>query len=340
MSLVISDLDLSIGKNKILHDINLEINDGEFFSLLGKSGSGKSTLLKTIAGLITEESGTISLGDKSLHELPPQEREVAVVFQDLRLFPNMTVEENISYPLRLKGIKKNERNKKATELLELVNLAGFEKRHIYQLSGGQSQRVAIARALAAKPKILLLDEPFSALDENLRENMRVFISDIHKKTGITIIMVTHNQNEALAMSDRIAVMDSGSIVQVGSPKEIYHSPKNLSTAIYLSDASLLKGMVKDKVFTSKTGLHLRCDEKDGEYTAVVNSSAVFLDSDGQSMLVESVRYQGGYNELLLGRKSKEEKESLRIIVPETMIVSSNDEIKISFNMDSLLFFSE
>ena len=250
----------------------------------------------------------------------------------------MTVEENIAYPLRLKGVKKKERNDKAAELLGLVSLAGFEKRHIYQLSGGQSQRVAIARALAAKPKVLLLDEPFSALDENLRESMRVFISDIHKKTGITIIMVTHNQNEALAMSDRIAVMDTGRIIQVGTPKEIYHSPKNLSTAIYLSDASLLEGEVRNGEFISETGLSFACDEEDGEYTAVVNSSSISLSDGGQCMIVESVRYQGGFNELLLSKSHEGKKETLRVIVPEAVDVSCGNEVKISFDIENLLFF--
>lgn len=334
MSLVISGLNLSVGKSHILHDIDLEIGEGEFFSLLGKSGSGKSTLLKTIAGLMREQEGSIVMDGRQLHEQPPQKRETAVVFQDLRLFPNMNVADNITYPLRIKGVSKKRRSVKAERLLELVHLEGFGDRHVRQLSGGQAQRVAIARALAAEPKVLLLDEPFSALDENLRESMRSFISDIHKSTGVTIVMVTHNQNEALSMSDRIAVMSEGKIVQVGTPREIYHNPADLETALYLADAVVLRGSSNGGVFRSAGGIEIPCNESLEHCVAVVRNKALSITEQGQEMVVDCTHYKGGSSELVLRRGS----ETLCAVVDEDYCAQTGDKVGVSLNMDEIFFF--
>ncbi len=297
MTLSIRNLWVNINRSPILEDINLDIAEGEFFSLLGSSGCGKSTLLKTIAGLTQEREGEIIFNGIDLHNLPAKERQVSLVFQDMRLFPNMTVGENIAYPLKLRKIKKQDRIQKVDELLNLVQLDGFGTRRTGQLSGGQAQRVAIARALAANPRVLLLDEPFSALDENLRESMRLFVREMHQKTGITTIMVTHNQHEALAMSDRIAVMDKGVIQQVGTPQEVYENPTNLKIALYLSDGEVLKGRVKQKVF-SCGGIYFPTDKSDGVYTAIIRPTAISMQGPIVCKVV-SQHYHGETNELIL-----------------------------------------
>ena len=207
----IDNLTVSLNGNVILKNLSLSVNEGEFISLVGSSGCGKSTLLKTIAGINCAESGSIRIDGKLVNDVPAYRREAVIVFQDMRLFPNMTVADNVAYPLKIRGVDKAERLKKAKELLEDVQLYGLGNRRIWQLSGGQQQRVALARALAAGPNLLLLDEPFSSLDEDLREDMRQLIKSLHKQFGITTIMVTHDIGEAIAMSDRVIRMSSGKI---------------------------------------------------------------------------------------------------------------------------------
>lgn len=209
----IDNLTVSLNGNVILKNLSLSVDEGEFISLVGSSGCGKSTLLKTIAGINCAESGSIRIDGKLVNDVPAYKREAVIVFQDMRLFPNMTVEDNVAYPLKIRGVDKAERLKKAEELLEDVQLYGLGNRRIWQLSGGQQQRVALARALAAGPNLLLLDEPFSSLDEDLREDMRQLIKSLHKQFGITTIMVTHDIGEAIAMSDRVVRMSSGKIAQ-------------------------------------------------------------------------------------------------------------------------------
>lgn len=277
MSLNITNLNVSAGKTQILHDINLLIEDGEFFSVLGNSGSGKSTLLKTIAGFMQEQTGEIMLNGQALHELPPQKRGTIVVFQDMRLFSNMSVGENVAYPLRLTGMRKAERLAKAEEYLSMVQLGGFSKRFIHELSGGQAQRVAIARALAAKPSVLLLDEPFSSLDENLRGDMRALVMRIHRETKLTTIMVTHDQHEALALSDRLAVIEQGRIAQIGTPVDVYEHPATLGIASYFADGDLVEGTVEAGVFRAGT-LRLPACVSEGKRTAVIRESALCVSS--------------------------------------------------------------
>ncbi len=214
MKLSIEGLQVHIDKEAILHNISLQVEQGEFLSLQGPSGCGKSTLLKSIAGILPAEQGTIYLDGKDITRLPIHQRGTVIVFQDMRLFPNMTVEENIAFPLKMQKVPKAQRLSAARELLEKVQLPGYGKRRIHQLSGGQQQRVALARALAAKPKLLLLDEPFSALDEELRQGMRELVLQLHKEFAMTTIMVTHDRPEAVAMSDRIITMSEGAIVDI------------------------------------------------------------------------------------------------------------------------------
>ena len=201
--LKIEKLSVELGKTDIINDLSLELQDGEFVSIVGPSGCGKSTLLKTIAGINQVKSGTIEIDGEIVNDVPVHKRGVVILFQDLRLFPHMSVSDNVAYPLKIRGAEKKERYIEASRLLKLVQLDGMEERRISQLSGGQMQRVALARALAAGPRLLLLDEPFSALDEELREDMRNLLLHLHEELGMTTIMVTHDINEARTISDRV-----------------------------------------------------------------------------------------------------------------------------------------
>ena len=267
MKLEIKDLSVELNKTRILKGIDLGIEDGEYLSLLGPSGCGKSTLLKTIAGLIPVSGGTVSLGGKIINEVPAYKRGTVIVFQDMRLFPNMTVAENVAYPLRIKGMNKSERLRKAEEYLGYVRLDGLGDRKISRLSGGQQQRVALARALASEPQIVLLDEPFSSLDENLREDMRKLVKDLHRRFHMTTVMVTHDRQEALAMADRVAIMFDGQIVQNGTPDEILMHPADERVTRYFGNNSYIRGLVRNGVFTATDGSGLTCriDRPDGEY---------------------------------------------------------------------------
>ncbi len=232
MKLKIQQLQVELGDEEILHNIDLEVENGEFLSLLGPSGCGKSTLLKAIAGIVPPKSGRIFLGDQDVTETPIHQRGAVIVFQDMRLFPHLTAVDNVAFPLKMQGVPKGERRKIAEELLEKVQLPGLGKRRTFQLSGGQQQRVALARSLAAKPKLLLLDEPFSALDENLRQEMRELVLQLHREFTMTTILVTHDRQEALELSDRVAVMFCGKIVQCDRPSVIYEQPVNEQVANY------------------------------------------------------------------------------------------------------------
>ncbi|NGM18242.1 ATP-binding cassette domain-containing protein [Eggerthellaceae bacterium zg-893] len=334
MALTVSGLQVSIGKAHILHDINFQVKDGEFFSLLGNSGCGKSTLLKTIAGLVQEQDGEIAMDGVALHELPAQKRKTAIVFQDIRLFPSMTVGENVAYPLRLKRVPKVERIRRVDELLELVHLPGFGARRVHELSGGQSQRIAIARALAAEPSMLLLDEPFSALDENLRESMRSFVAEVHQRTGLMTIMVTHNQHEAMAMSDCIAVMDAGQIVQVGAPAEIYNKPANLKIAKYLADGDMLTGTANEGVFRCG-GLELPCDVMAPSVVAIIRPLAVSV-GQGLPFRVVELKYQGQTYEATLDNGGAR----LHVQVDADAGTRVGDEIAVAIDVNRVMFFAD
>jgi len=221
--------------------VDLDLVSGELVSFLGPSGCGKTTLLRMIAGLQEPTSGNIRLGDKDLTSIPTHKRNIGMVFQSLALFPHLTVAQNIAYGLRIRNVKKAERTKRVNELLELVQLEGTASRSIKQLSGGQKQRVAMARSLALRPDLFLLDEPMSALDANLRESMQIEIRQLQQRLGITTIVVTHDQAEAMTMSDTIVVMNAGRIEQVGSPLDVYKRPVNRFVAGFIGNCNLMDG---------------------------------------------------------------------------------------------------
>lgn len=251
------DVSRHFGEVKAVDHANLEIWDGEFFSMLGPSGSGKTTCLRMIAGFDRPTSGSIYLYGQDVSDLPPYQRNVNTVFQDYALFPHMTVEENIAYGLMVKGVPKPQRIKQVEEMLDLVRLRGFGSRKPSQLSGGQRQRVALARALINHPKVLLLDEPLGALDLKLRQQMQVELKSIQQRVGITFIFVTHDQEEALTMSDRMAVFNEGKIIQIGTPAEIYEKPASPFVAGFVGTSNLVSGEVAKRITGSERIFSIR-----------------------------------------------------------------------------------
>ncbi len=257
----IKNITKSFGSEVVLDNINLDIYDNEFITLLGPSGCGKTTLLRIIGGFETPDSGDVVFMGENINGLPPHKRNVNTVFQRYALFPHLNVFENVAFSLREKKVPKDEINKRVTEMLALVALKGFEKRAVTSLSGGQQQRVAIARALINQPKVLLLDEPLSALDLKLRKDMQVELKNIQKATGITFVFVTHDQEEALSMSDTVVVMTEGHIQQIGTPVDIYNEPQNAFVADFIGESNILDGMMLEDYKVRFSGHTFQCLDK-------------------------------------------------------------------------------
>ena len=237
------DLTMEFDGERILDSINLYINDHEFLTLLGPSGCGKTTTLRIIGGFLTPTAGTVTFDGEVINNVPPYKRQINTVFQRYALFPHLDVYENIAFGLRIRKLPKEEIDRRVHEMLEIVSLKGYENRNIQALSGGQQQRVAIARALVNEPKVLLLDEPLGALDLRLRKDMQNELKRIQQATGITFIYVTHDQEEALSMSDTVVVMDKGRIQQIGKPEDIYNEPKNAFVADFIGESNILDGVM-------------------------------------------------------------------------------------------------
>ena len=242
-SISIKNISHFYGSNQILKNTSLEIKSGEFFSLLGPSGCGKTTLLRIIGGFLAPSEGFVYLGDKDMTTIPANERPINTVFQKYALFPHLTVYENIAFSFKVKGIKKDIFHEKVLSYIELGRLQAHVDKYPSQLSGGQQQRVAIARALANEPKVLLLDEPLSALDAKLRQHMLLELDRMHDEVGITFILVTHDQEEALSVSDRIAVMNEGEILQIGTPVELYETPATTFVADFIGENNFIDGII-------------------------------------------------------------------------------------------------
>ena len=299
MGLKITDLRVELQKAEILKGVNLEIHTGEFVSLLGASGCGKTTLLKSIAGLLEVATGDIAMDGSSIVNLSPDKRGTVVVFQDLRLFPHMTVEQNIAFSMELKKVPKSEQKKKVAELLEAVQLPGFEKRKIREMSGGQKQRVALARALAADPKVLLLDEPFSSLDENLRYEMARLVKRLHQKMGLTVVMVTHDKAEAMKVSDRIALMKDGEVLQYDKPETMFHHPVSKPVADYMGQSNYIEGYVNNGQFVSDV-VAFESDKADGAYEFMVRPSMIHLSKEsGKEFQISEGLFEGETAEITL-----------------------------------------
>lgn len=283
-----------------LHPISLEIRPGEFFSLLGPSGCGKTTLLKLVAGLLEADSGELWFGESNLTKVPPEERKFAMVFQQSLLFPHMTIGDNVAFGLKMQKVAKTERLLKAKEMLTRVGLAGFDHRFPDELSGGQQQRVALARALVASPRLLLMDEPFSALDPSLREEMRELLSSIQKQFGVTVLFVTHDRQEAFDLSDRVGIMNDGRLLQVGTAKELYQQPGTTQIASFLGIKNIIRGIVSGDRFTSADdAFEFKVSEtvKPGDSFVIIRSEALQLRQDNVSLPDGSMCIKGEINQL-------------------------------------------
>jgi len=254
----LKNISVTFDEEKVLDHIDLKIKDKEFVTLLGPSGCGKTTTLRVIAGFVRPDEGDVLFEGESISALPPHKRQVNTIFQRYALFPHLNVYENIAFGLRVKKVPEKEIKQAVADILKLVNLTGYEKRNIAKLSGGQQQRVAIARAIINRPKVLLLDEPLAALDLKLRKDMQVELKNIQKSLGITFIFVTHDQEEALAMSDTVVVMNEGIIQQIGTPQDIYNEPENAFVADFIGESNILDGIMKKDFLAVINGREFEC----------------------------------------------------------------------------------
>ena len=304
--IALKNITVEFDGEKVLDDLSLTIRDGEFVTLLGSSGCGKTTTLRIIAGFLEPDSGELFLNGKNMHGVPPHKREVNTIFQRYALFPHYNVYENIAYGLRVRKVPEAEIRERVTEMLRLVNLQGFEKRGVSRLSGGQQQRVAIARALVLRPKVLLLDEPLAALDLKLRKDMQNELKNIQKQMGITFIFVTHDQEEALSMSDTVVVMNEGKIQQIGSPIDIYNEPQNAFVADFIGESNIIDGVMKADYQASFAGHTFSCldagFEPGEEVDVVIRPEDVDIVAPEKGMLqgtVTSVTFLGVHFEIIV-----------------------------------------
>ena len=293
----------------VLNDINLYIRDKEFVTLLGPSGCGKTTTLRIIGGFETPDEGKVLFEGKEINDLPPNKRHINTVFQKYALFPHLNVYENIAFPLRLKKKDENEIKEKVTEMLKMVALSGFENKSVSTLSGGQQQRVAIARALISHPRVLLLDEPLGALDLKLRKDMQVELKKIQQSIGITFIYVTHDQEEALSMSDTIVVMADGEIQQIGTPTDIYNEPKNAFVADFIGESNIIDGVMLSDYSVRFAGHTFNCldkgFDKNEQVDVVVRPEDVDVVEPEKGMLtgqVSAVTFKGVHYEIIVDIK--------------------------------------
>ena len=290
----------------VLDSINLDIYDNEFLTLLGPSGCGKTTTLRMIGGFETPDQGDILFLGERINDIPPHKRNINTVFQRYALFPHLNVFENVAFPLREQKLPRDEIEQKVNEMLALVKLTGFERRNVTRLSGGQQQRVAIARALVSRPRVLLLDEPLAALDLKLRKDMQQELKNIQKATGITFVFVTHDQEEALSMSDTIVVMSEGKIQQIGTPIDIYNEPQNAFVADFIGESNILDGIMLEDYKVAFSGQTFQCLDKDFGKNVPVDVVVRPEDVDivpveqGQlTGLVTSVTFMGVHYEIIV-----------------------------------------
>jgi spermidine/putrescine transport system ATP-binding protein len=302
----LKNISLSFDGEKILNGINLDIKDKEFITFLGPSGCGKTTTLRIIAGFLEPDEGDVIFENDKINGVPAYKRQVNTIFQRYALFPHLNVYENVAFGLRVKKMKEKEIKEKVEEMLKLVNLTGLEKRSIDKLSGGQQQRVAIARAIANHPKVLLLDEPLAALDLKLRKDMQKELKKIQQQLGITFIFVTHDQEEALTMSDRVVVMDAGKIQQIGTPQDIYNEPINAFVADFIGESNILDGKMLKDYLVEFSGTEFECLDKGFEADELVDVVVRPEDVDivpvekGQlTGIVTSVAFLGVHYEIIV-----------------------------------------
>ncbi len=336
MIIDLKNISVSFDGQPVLKNINLYIRDGEFVTLLGPSGCGKTTTLRIIAGFQAPDSGEVIFEGKVINGVPAHKRQVNTIFQRYALFPNRNVFDNVAFGLEQKKLPKAEIRKTVEEMLALVNLKGFEKRRIASLSGGQQQRVAIARALAVKPRVLLLDEPLGALDLKLRKDMQVELKNIQQRLGITFIYVTHDQEEALSMSDTIVVLDNGEIQQIGTPTDIYNEPKNAFVADFIGESNILDGIMHEDFSVEFHGMRFQCVDKgfgkDEPVDVVVRPEDVDIVPPEEGMLrgvVTSVTFKGVHYEIIV------DIDGFKWMVQTTGYAAVGDEIGLSIKPDEI-----
>lgn len=291
---------------RVLDDINLNIRQNEFLTLLGPSGCGKTTTLRIIGGFEEPSQGKVYFEEKEITEVPPYKRQINTVFQRYALFPHLNIFDNIAFGLKIKKMPKDEIEKKVKEMLRLVNLQGFENRDIESLSGGQQQRIAIARALVNEPEVLLLDEPLGALDLKLRKDMQTELKNIQQRVGITFIYVTHDQEEALTMSDTIVVMDKGKVQQIGTPVDIYNEPQNAFVAEFIGESNIIDGIMNEDFLVSFAGKKFVCVDKgfkkNENIDVVIRPEDIEVVSKKEgaiSGIVDSVTFKGVHYEMMV-----------------------------------------
>lgn len=334
--IVLENISKSYDDTQVLQELNLSIRKNEFLTLLGPSGCGKTTTLRIIGGFESPDSGKVIFEEQDITALPPFKRRLNTVFQKYALFPHMNVFENIAFGLRVKKLPEEEIKKSVAEVLEMVNLKGFERRSVSSLSGGQQQRVAIARAIANKPEVLLLDEPLGALDLKLRKDMQIELKNIQKDLGITFVYVTHDQEEALTMSDTVVVMNNGVIQQIGSPVDIYNEPKNAFVADFIGESIIVNGIMRKDELVSFCGRDFVCVDKGFEpnepVDVVIRPEDVDLVSPENGQIcgtVTSVLFKGVHYEMLV------ETPELTWMVHSTDLVQEGSTVGISLEPDAI-----
>ena len=332
----LNDIVVAFDDELILNNISLDIKDKEFVTLLGPSGCGKTTTLRIIGGFLTPDSGNVMFEGKKITNLPPYKRNVNTVFQKYALFPHLNVYENIAFGLKVKKLSKEEIDRRVKEMLELVNLRGFEERSVQNLSGGQQQRVAIARALVNRPKVLLLDEPLGALDLKLRKEMQTELKRIQQSLEITFVYVTHDQEEALTMSDTVVVMKDGNIQQIGTPVDIYNEPENAFVADFIGESNIIDGiMLRDRLVLI-CGHEFECVDfgfEDNEDVDVVirpeDITLVSCDSTKIRGVVRSVTFKGVHYEMVV------DSSDFSWLIHSTKAPEVGSEVGISFGPDDI-----
>jgi len=324
------------GDEPVLKNLNLYIRNREFITLLGPSGCGKTTTLRIIAGFLEPDGGQVLFDGRDVKSVPPHKRQVKTIFQRYALFPHLNVWKNVAFGLKLQKRPRDEIEARVEEMLKMVNLTGFEKRSVASLSGGQQQRVAIARALAVKPRVLLLDEPLGALDLKLRKDMQAELKNIQQQLGITFIYVTHDQEEALSLSDTIVVMDEGVIQQIGAPKDIYDEPKNAFVADFIGESNILDGVMLEDLRVRFAGMTFACVDRGFEQNekvdVVIRPEDVDIVPPGDRVLrgtVTSVTFKGVYYEYIV------DVQGFKWMIQNTQAHAAGDVIGISIRPDEI-----
>ena len=332
----LKDISVAFGDQTVLQNLTLYIRDGEFVTLLGPSGCGKTTTLRIIAGFQEPDTGEVIFEDKCINGVPAHERQVNTIFQRYALFPHLNVYDNIAFGLRIRKMPEPEIKKKVEEMLELVDLKGFNRRSIDSLSGGQQQRIAIARALAVDPRVLLLDEPLGALDLKLRKDMQVELKAIQQRLGITFIYVTHDQEEALSMSDTIVVMDHGEIQHIGTPEDIYNEPANAFVADFIGESNILDGVMKKDFKIEFSGHVFDCVDKgfkENELVdVVIRPEDVDITTPDKGMIsgiVTNVTFKGVHYEIIVDVKG------FKWMIQTTDFAAAGDEIGLLIKPDEI-----